>query len=361
MKLSELIKEKIPLFTKIKYFDIFSNILSNIKTILINEKKSKIKLIFGNEMFEIEKKDTTDSIEEKCKKYIQKIENSILKNIYYKGIKLSEIEFLYLKNLAINYKRKIDLIAIQKKKKKDYILIVYLQLCKKEILLNNNIKNSKLYLNKKNSFLNNKEIIISEEEEKKNINIYIGKFNMKKFLDKEQIIKFQKGEFVNGYIFNDKFDKLNGKPFNFRDFNLNKKKERFSNNQGSPNFYSEKGKKNVHKFNSITFDKYSVPLSLIKEIKKQKEFGNKEHKMKVKSTPNIKINDNYFYHDNKNIMKSENNNKSSRIRKTCLEKRLNTDINSFPKLKKNSSQRIIIKSRNKIKLKNYFSSNDLYY
>ena len=31
MKLSELIKEKIPLFTKIKYFDIFSNILTNIK------------------------------------------------------------------------------------------------------------------------------------------------------------------------------------------------------------------------------------------------------------------------------------------------------------------------------------------
>ena len=43
------------------------------------------------------KRNTTDSIQEKCKKYIQKLENSILKNIYYKGIKLSEIEFLYLK------------------------------------------------------------------------------------------------------------------------------------------------------------------------------------------------------------------------------------------------------------------------
>ena len=57
MKLSELIKQKIPLFTKIKYFDIFSNILTNIKTILKNEKNSKIKLIFGDEIFEKEKKE----------------------------------------------------------------------------------------------------------------------------------------------------------------------------------------------------------------------------------------------------------------------------------------------------------------
>ena len=58
---------------------------------------------------------------------------------------------------------------------------------------------------------------------------------------------------------------------------------------------------------------------------------------------------------------SENNNKSPRIKKTILEKRFYADINPFPKMKISSSQRIIIKSRNKVELKNYFSSNDLFY
>ena len=358
MKLIELIKQKIPLFTKIKYFDIFSNILTNIKTILKNEKKSQKKLIFGDEIFEIEKTNVTNSIQEKCKKYIQQLENSILKNLYYKGIKLSEIEFLYLKHLSINYKRKIDLISIQRKENKDYILNLYLHLCKKMIILNNNLQNSELYFNKNNSILKNKPINIPQEQEEKNINIYVGKFNMKKFLNHEQIIHLQKGEFVNAYIFKNKFDKLKGKPFNFRDSNLYKKKERISNYQGSPIFYAEKGKKNVHKFGSLHFDKYSIPLSLIKEVKKQKELENKDIKMKVKSTPNITITDNFFDKKNK---KSEKYNKSPRIRKTILEKRFHTDINLYPKMKISTSERLMINSRKKIKLKNYFSSNDLFY
>ncbi len=357
MKLSELIKQKIPLFTKIKYFDIFSNILTNIKTILKNEKNSKIKLIFGDDIFEKEKKNEIISIQEKCKKYIQKLENSILKNIYYKDIKLSEIEYLYLKNLSINYKRKIDLISIKTKEKKDYILNLYLQLCKKMIILNNNLQNKELYFNQKHFVLNNIEINLPKEQEEKNINIYIGKFHMKKFLDKEQIIHLQKGEFVNAYIFKNIFDKLKGKPFIFRDSNLYKKKERFSHYHGSPNFYAEKGKKNIHQFGSNHFDRNSIPISLIKEVKKQKELKNKSNKMKVKSTPNIRITDNNFGQ----IKKTENNIKSPRIKKTVLQKRFNTDINPFPKMKISSSQRIIIKSRNKVELKNYFSSNDLFY
>ena len=92
-------------------------------------------------------------------------------------------------------------------------------------------------------------------------------------------------------------------------------------------------------------------------MKKQKELKNKSNKMKMKSTPNIWITDNYF----DQIKMSENNNKSPRIKKTILEKRFYTDINQFPKMKISSSQRIIIKSRNKVELKNYFSSNDLFY
>ena len=94
---------------------------------------------------------------------------------------------------------------------------------------------------------------------------------MKKFLDKEQIIELKKGEFVNAYIFKNIFDKLKGKPFIFRENSiLNKKKQRFSNH-GLPLYYGEKGKINVHRFSSMAIDKYSVPLYLIKEIRKQKE------------------------------------------------------------------------------------------
>ena len=46
MNLREIIKEKMPLFTKGKYFSIFSDILMNIKSILKKENDSKIKLFF---------------------------------------------------------------------------------------------------------------------------------------------------------------------------------------------------------------------------------------------------------------------------------------------------------------------------
>ena len=176
-----------PLFTKAKYFSIFSDILMNIKSILKKENDSKIKLIFEDKLENVTN-NNKNSIKLNCKRYIEKIENSILKNTRYKGIKLSEIEYLYLKNLSINYKRKIDLISIKTKEKKDYILNLYLQLCKKMIILNNNLQNKELYFNQKHSVLNNIEINILKEQEEKNVNIYIGKFNMKKFPNQEQIV-----------------------------------------------------------------------------------------------------------------------------------------------------------------------------
>ena len=288
MKIREIIKSKVPLYTKEKYFDLFIEIICNLKSILKKDNKSKIKLIFSEDFFQDEKNNNinNNSIKENCMKYIQKLENSILKNIYYNGKKLSEIEYLYLKHLAKEYKKRLDLISIQNKQKKEYTLNIYIQLCQNQILLINNLKNKRKsiklkkicknlsFQERRNNLLKINEHQLtnfSEEEEKKNVNLFIGKFNMKKFLDKEQIIELKKGDFVNAYIFKNKFDKLKGRPFIFRQNSiLNKKKQRFTNN-GLPVYYGKKGKINVHRLSSIAIDKYSVPIYLIREIRKQKE------------------------------------------------------------------------------------------
>ncbi len=88
---------------------------------------------------------------------------------------------------------------------------------------------------------------------------------MKKFLDQEQIVHLQKGEFVNTYIFKYKFDKLKVKPLNFRDCNLQKKKKDFQIIKVHQ-FLCRKREKNIHKIGLNHFDKYSIPLSLNKEV-----------------------------------------------------------------------------------------------
>ena len=93
---------------------------------------------------------------------------------------------------------------------------------------------------------------------------------MEKFLNKEQIIELQKGEFVNGYIFKNKFDENKGNEFIFRENNIKKKKHRFSKIQGSPEYYIEKGKVNVNRFSTISIDKCSLFLFLIKKKKLNK-------------------------------------------------------------------------------------------
>ena len=153
-----------PLFTKPKYFSIFSDILMNIKSILKKENDSKIKLFFQDKLENVTDNNNKNknSIKLNCKRYIEKIENSILKNTIYKGIKLSEIEYLYLKNLAIKYKKKIDVLSKLKKQKKETILNIYLQICQKKIIEINkeNKKNFPILLKKKKKKKRNKKFLI---------------------------------------------------------------------------------------------------------------------------------------------------------------------------------------------------------
>ena len=378
MKIREIIKSKVPLYTKEKYFDLFNDIICNLKTILNKEKKSKIKLIFSDDFFQNEKinNKNNNSIKENCLKYIQKLENSILKNIYYKGKKLSEIEFLYLKHLAKEYKKRLDLISIQNKQNQEYTLNIYIQLCQNKILLINNLKNKKrknikFKLNKNLSFQERRNNLLKinenqltnfpEEDDKKNLNLFIGKFNMKKFLDKEQIIELKKGEFVNAYIFKNKFDKLKGKPFIFRENSiLNKKKLRFSN-CGLPIYYGEKGKINVNRFSSIAIDKYSVPIYLVREIRKQKELEEKKLKKNAFSSHNFKVNEPEFNNNEKKSIECYTNRQSIRNQNNNLNNKYNFEGQIYSK--NNFSARNINnkKTRNKIGIRSYLSKEDLYY
>ena len=223
MKLKDKILQKLNLFLNVKYTHLFFDILRNIKQISLEEEKKKKEKMYKNYFNERERNDIFFCF------------HNILKSMYqkefYKSYYYSHLEISYLKNKAKLYYRRLNIIGIETKKKTEYLIEYYIQLCKNEIKQKRNEKKTyetktKRKLKKLNPFRSKslgfhlekkietenekkeeskeEEINIEIEEEKNEmINIFIGKFDIKKILQKTQTFKNRKGEFVNAFIFND--------------------------------------------------------------------------------------------------------------------------------------------------------------
>ena len=227
MNLKDKILLKIHLFLNEKYSNLFFDLLKNINLILKEEEKNNRKKIFNN------------ILSEKEKKNIYSCFHKILKSMNQKEVFLnytfSHLEFSYLKNKAKLYYKKLYLLSIDVKKKTDLLIDYYIKLCKIEIKKFNKVQikidepvikkaiNKLFSVRNRNKVLekkvkNEKKILkknIEEEEDfglkiesnnndkNKIINLFIGKFNLKKFLEKKQIIKLKKEGFVNAFIFKD--------------------------------------------------------------------------------------------------------------------------------------------------------------
>ena len=223
MNLKQRILLRLRLFLNLKYTNVFFDLLRNIKEILIEENKEIKEKIFK---FNIEKENKNKFF------YYQKILKTMHQIKTYKNYTFSLLEYLYLKNKAKLYYNKLNLIGKEVKKKTDFLIDYYIKLCKlelKEIKLDKKIKvipkktinkfsfKSKIFgfhIDKKeNKEDEKKEFDEEEEEEEVNIeveeertdmiNLYIGKFDLKKILQKTQTLKIKKGEFVNAFIFKD--------------------------------------------------------------------------------------------------------------------------------------------------------------
>ena len=409
MKIKNFILKNVPLFTNKKYYNLFYDILYNfdeINKIDIKEKNIKNKnLIFDEKNYT---NDDNYNINSTTKKFWEKLFNSINNIQNFKGKNYKELEICYIKKLAKIYYYKLLELSHQKESKKNlqYIISIYLELCKSKIKYNEYHKKNKRF----SSFKFDKNSILFHDDDdipdkKKIVNLFIGKFDVNKFLDKEQIIEFKKGEFVNAFIFTNK------KPSNLRvwsnspgtrEISIYHKHKKIANKKETPapEIYGEKNYRRIHRFNSTKFiDNINNKLLF------QKKYNNKiiNNCNKSKNNQNENEDINFIYKDdnkktidsytNRNLLKKslflkenaknlklnfdKNDNKSdskksgfySSRNKTnfSLGKTQTTNFNFqsnfyFPELKllnKNKFQKKI--KFNKSKIKYYLSKNDMYY
>ena len=397
MKLKEIIlKKKIPLYLNPKYYDLFFHILSNIKELKIEESKKKKKI----SLFEFEKKSSIQLTKNTIYKYFYEIDKAINKKESYNNEIYSQLELSYLKNKAKKYYKKLNLISIESRKNIDYIIKYYIGFCKYEIKklhrnlvlipsrtetlksifrrdsriktnFNHNISHkSTLKHFEKDNEENQNDFLFDdeEEEEKRKLNLFIGKFDIKKIMNNQQKIELKKGGFVNAFIFKNLMnnDENDNKLFNFiknakkkynkvispiktyRENSMNKfhhylklnnklTNEESSYEQSSKNLFQRKKKKNLiftTSYNNLYLTKNSLHF-------------NKNKKLNL--SPNSFISNN-----EKSIRISTYENKSSEKSFKKLPK-VNERINS------NSNSNSHSKNKRNSNILNYLSKKDLYY
>ena len=197
MKTKDIIKQKVGYFVSLKYTDIFCDLLRNIKKIIKEEEDNKFETFF--QRYYKEKK--SETIKDKIQSYITKIKKAMFTEEKFLNYTFSQLEIKYLKNKAKKIRKKIKLLSLELQKKTSILTELYIRNCKKELKLLTNpnehkIKNIRLSRNKQNDDED-------EDEEQENINLFIGKFDYKKYLDQVQIVKLKKTGFVNAFIFQD--------------------------------------------------------------------------------------------------------------------------------------------------------------
>jgi hypothetical protein len=409
MKIKNFILKNVPLFTNKKYYDLFYNILYNfdeINKIDIKEKNIKNKdLIFDEKNYNNEE---IYNIKTMTKKIWEKLLNSIHNIQNFRGKNYKELEICYIKKLAKIYYNKLLELSHQKESKKNlqYIISLYLELCKSKIKFNDFHQKKKRF----SSFQFDKNSILFEDDDdvpnkKKIVNLFIGKFDVNKFLDKEQIIEFKKGEFVNAFIFTNK------KPSNLRvwsnspgtrEISIYNKHKKIANKKETPapEIYGEKNYRRIHRFNSTKFID-NINNKLLFQKKYNNKIINNFNKSKNNQNENEDINIIYNNENKKTIDSYTNRNllkKSLFLKENAKNLKLNFDKNDnksdskksgfyssrnktnfslgktqttnfnfqsnfyFPELKlinKNKFQKKI--KFNKSKIKYYLSKNDMYY
>ena len=388
MNLKQRILLRLRLFLNIKYSNLFFDLLRNIKQILIEENKEIKEKLFE---FNNEKGNKNNFF------YFQKILKTMHQNKTYKNYTFSLLEYLYLKNKAKLYYNKLNLIGKEVKKKTDFLIDYYIKLCKIELKEIKQVKRKKLIPKKtmnKLSFKSkifgfhidkkekkekeNNEFDDEEDEEEVNIeveeertdviNLYIGKFDLKKILQKTQTLKIKKGEFVNAFIFKDSELKSqnNGKVVKFisphRKLNQNVispvKLYIDEKNNYIKNYYAQKQKnkeKKLHtSLNTFNLDESENEKILIEKklLAKNKRYNSLNNQLLTFSPKNHKRN---YLSQNLLISNTTNNEYLNTIESSKRNFLLRNPF-AYKKLRKRKINSSL--SPNTI---NYLSKNDLYY
>ena len=366
MKIKDVLQKKIGYFISEKYTEAFCEILRNIKEILIEDQNNK-KYETIIQRFLKDKKE--ESVHDKINNYITSLEKAMLTDEHYLNYKFSKLELSYLKYKAKITRRKCKLISLEYKKPLSVLIELYIRNCKKEL------KNSKYdpSILKKGRKRQNEED--EEDDEKESINLFIGKFDYKKFLEQLQVVKMKKTGFVHAFIFQDPYHntyenslqtfKAPSKAYKKKLLKMQqsqsqkeKKLEKISEEIKSDNEEKNNIKiRNLHIDNNIKTLISNTPISKSTKDNKKKLkilLVNEEHK--ISSYEN-----NYT---NSNINTNCNSNNYSHSKRKKANQTVYTESNNLPKINASHSPRkAYVNLFKKPSSKNFFllAKKDLYY
>ena len=188
MKAAEFIHKKLPRFTKPRFYYIYEQLLYT--TISEMEKSKKTKKI-KKKVFTM--KEPYISYWPNIIQAFKSKDNRFNNSHYNTSILMTSYIKLYIKRNIIP---KLFPISFHLKRSIEYIVRIHLKLCKHEMehkhLPHYDSKDTIAYADEEEAELKRKNNII---------NLFIGDFDLKKFLENEQKIKMKKGEYCNTFIF----------------------------------------------------------------------------------------------------------------------------------------------------------------
>jgi len=257
------------------------------------------------------------------------------------------MEFNYISFLAKTIYSKLISISLENNEVIERLIEIYLKMCKKEMkkiflikqrkiqrLLE--IENEKKGIKRKKTFFK-KQIEEEESDEdelnskKKVVNLFIGKFDVEKFFNKEQVIEFKQGSFVNAFIFKDKSNtenKIENK-HNNREITLYKSKKNNNTNYkknilSSPNLKENiKTTNNTHRFGSLSYiNANHKPFMLLNKTSKKN--NNKKLNISIKEENSLDNTKEEKFDKKKLIINTQSNssNKNLNNQKNNLDKNL---------------------------------------
>ena len=349
MKIKDIILKKAKLYTNEKYFILFSELLENVPNLILEKSKEK-KLIFDKNIYNKDDlsniKDNKLLIKIKTDKYWNLIKKNFFSNIFYNKRYYSQMEFNYISFLAKTTYSKLITISLENNEIIERIIEIYIKMCKKEmkkkLLIQQRklqrlleIENEKKGIKRKKTFFKKQvEEEESDEDElnskKKVVNLFIGRFDVEKFFNKEQVIEFKQGSFVNAFIFKDKSNTENKieTKHNNREITVYKNKKNNNNNNkknvlSSPNLNENiKNANNTHRFGSLSYiNANHKPFMLLNKTKK---INNKKLNISIKEENSLENTKEEKFDKKKLIFNTQSNssNKHSNNQKNNLDKNL---------------------------------------
>lgn len=277
---SYYIYSKIPKFTKEPFFFLYKQLLYELTDQLLCARRNKIKsLSKPNSPFTIIPSNPSVSWESIA--YFLHQHDTYYNNTSYSCLSVAYIKHYIIKKIL----PKILSVSNDIKRSWDYVIRIHLRACKYEI---EKIKRKRDNNNNNNTIQRETVPDFDDEDnskKKKNIvHLFVGNFDLKKFLDNEQLIKTKESEFCKTFI----FSTVNKREHKHKSHTTQRSLQHTLNTKTI-----NKTKRNNVKLGKCTINKQKLPIKLQKKGNKEvlnDSIGDNINELKTRNSTNEYVN-----------------------------------------------------------------------